>query len=103
MFTIKEGTTQTIQNWKVIVKKYYESSKPSVDRYEHTDTKGGAPSALVSVSNTNFGNIDTVKGWISCGSVVFGKLALQLNFDFWLIIWCIVGKRSLGKLLDVGS
>ncbi len=79
-FAIKEGASYKIQDWQITIKKYLASSNPAVNEYLHTDTKGGAPAALVEISNSSLSdNSYVTEGWISRGSIIFNNKGIQIN------------------------
>ena len=77
---IKEGATYKIQDWHITVTRYLEASKPEGDGFIFTDAKGGAPSAWIEVKNSS--NQESYRGWISSGSIVFGKKDLRTNSGY---------------------
>ena len=82
--TIEKGKQIEFPGIKITINEFYKDSYLFGNSYKSGDYTGAAPSALISVANTN--SRDTTERWITCGSYILKPQSLPLDENHLLVM-----------------
>lgn len=95
LIMIEQNLECKLHDWNIKVDEFLLSSGRAGEKYHQMYDLGAAPAAKVSVVN---GSIDTITGWISCGSFNRPHESLKLDDNYSLLMTVPEPKKFSSKV-----